>query len=82
MPSTGRLPLDRLRLIRRWLGLSQRELADRLGCSQPAVAQVETGAARPSARFKARMVRLLAPRLASILFEPDPTDTTTQGGKP
>jgi len=64
-PST---PLIRVRLVRQWLGLTQRGLAARLGCSQPAVAQIEAGTANPSPRVKARLIRLVVPRLGNLLF--------------
>src|SRR5258708_32630748 len=37
-----------LRQARERAGLTQRELADRLGCSQPALSQAEGGGASPS----------------------------------
>lgn len=36
-----------LRELREGAGLSQRELAERLGCQQPAIARLESGTIRP-----------------------------------
>jgi transcriptional regulator with XRE-family HTH domain len=42
---------------RRRAGLSQREVAERMGTSQSAIARVESGAARPSLGFVERFTR-------------------------
>ena len=70
LPPTPPTPLTRVRLVRHWLGLTQRQFAALLGCSQPHVAQLETGTAKPSPRLKARLIRLVVPRLGTLLFEP------------
>jgi ribosome-binding protein aMBF1 (putative translation factor) len=47
----------RLREARRQAGLSQRELAERLGISQPMVAAVERGRARVGSDYTKRLLR-------------------------
>lgn len=52
---TGRL----VRHYREAAGLSQRELADRLGCQQPAIARLEAGGVSPSMRTLERIAEAL-----------------------
>jgi transcriptional regulator with XRE-family HTH domain len=53
--STGR----RLRELREAAGLSQNELAHRLGCQQPAIARLEAGEASPNMRTLDRIANAL-----------------------
>ncbi len=53
----------RLRLLREEAGLTQLQLARRLGCSQQAVAQAERWESNPSARFMASWAEALGRRL-------------------
>jgi transcriptional regulator with XRE-family HTH domain len=52
---TGRL----VRHYREAAGLSQRELADRLGCQQPAIARLEAGGVSPNMRTLERIAEAL-----------------------
>jgi transcriptional regulator with XRE-family HTH domain len=49
----------RVRALRRWLGNSQAELADRLGTRQQTVSEWETGASQPR-RMSRRLLHLVA----------------------
>ena len=48
-----------LRQLREQVGLSQRDLASRLGCQQPAIARLETGGVRPNLLTLQRIVEAL-----------------------
>ena len=50
-------------------GLTQQELADRMGTTQPVVARLESGRVRPSMRTLARLAEATGSRLI-IGFEP------------
>lgn len=51
------------------VGLTQRELARKMGTTQPAVARLESGRTRPSMRTLERLARATGSRLL-IRFEP------------
>lgn len=55
-----------IRRVRRLVKLSQRDLAERLGVSQSAVAKWETGRTSPSARMLARVLDLARLTLAAV----------------
>lgn len=55
-------------------GLTQAELARRLGSAQPVVARWETGAAAPSLDTVVRAVRACGLELEVALVEPDDSD--------
>ena len=48
-----------LRQLREYAGLSQRELAERLGCQQPAIARLEAGGVRPGLNTLHRIAEAL-----------------------
>ena len=50
-------------------GLTQQELAEKMGTTQPVVARLESGRARPSLRTLERLARATRSRLV-ITFEP------------
>ena len=52
-----------LRALREDAGLSQRELADRLDCHQPAIARLEGGGVRPNVETLRRIVEALGLQL-------------------
>ena len=52
-----------LRGLREEAGLSQRDLADRLGCHQPAIARLEAGGVRPNVETLRRIVEALGLQL-------------------
>ena len=52
-----------VRRLREQAGLSQRELAHRLGCQQPAIARLEAGQASPNMRTLERIAEALDLRL-------------------
>ena len=60
-----RYPRETLRWLRRRLGLSQFAFAEHIGAATETVANWETGRARPSLRYHQRIVRRLAPHLAT-----------------
>jgi len=55
--------------VRNRVGLTQRELARRMGTTQPVVARLESGRTRPSMRTLERLARATGSRLL-IRFEP------------
>lgn len=67
---------DLVREARRRAGLSQRELADRAGTTQSAIARVETGRSTPSIDTVVRLVRLCGLDLDVALVERDDSDWT------
>lgn len=73
-------PTKRVRRMRRAAGLSQRDLAQRAGTSQPAIARYERGAATPS---WATLQRLAAACGWRVRLDgrpiPDPHDTELAG---
>ncbi len=48
-----------LRQCREQAGITQRELADRLGCQQPAIARLEAGGVSPNMRTVERIAEAL-----------------------
>jgi transcriptional regulator with XRE-family HTH domain len=67
---------DLVREARRRAGLSQRELAERAGTTQSAIARLETGASAPSLDTVLRLVRLCGLDLEVALVERDDSDWT------
>lgn len=65
---------DLVREARRRAGLSQRELAERAGTTQSAVARIETGRSAPSFDAVLRLVRLCGFDLDIMLVERDDSD--------
>lgn len=57
--------------VRNRAGLSQKELARKMGTTQPVVARLESGRVRPSMRTLQRLARATRSRLL-ITFEPRP----------
>jgi transcriptional regulator with XRE-family HTH domain len=55
-------------------GLTQRELAERLGTTQSSIARWEAGRARPSAEALGAIARACGLELRVSLVEPDPSD--------
>jgi transcriptional regulator with XRE-family HTH domain len=67
---------DLVREARRRAGLSQRELAERAGTTQSAIARLETGRSTPSFDSVLRFVRLCGLDLDVMLVERDDSDWT------
>lgn len=65
---------DLVREARRRARLSQRELAERAGTTQSAVARIETGRSAPSFDAVLRLVRLCGLDLDIMLVERDDSD--------
>src|SRR5687768_7626544 len=65
---------DLIREARRRAGLSQRELAERAGTTQSAIARLETGRSTPSFDTVLRLVRLCGLDLDVMLVERDGSD--------
>lgn len=65
---------DLVREARRRAGLSQRELADRAGTTQSAIARLESGRSNPSFDLLQRLIRLCGLRLDVALVPYDDTD--------
>jgi transcriptional regulator with XRE-family HTH domain len=65
---------DLVREARRRAGLSQRELAERAGTTQSAIARLETGRSTPSFDNVLRLVRLCGLDLDVMLVERDASD--------
>ena len=62
--------------VRRRAGLTQKELARRMGTTQPVVARLESGRTRPSMRTLERLAQATGSRLL-ISFEPRGAKTLT-----
>lgn len=62
---------------RKRAGLTQLELARRMGTTQPAVTRMESGRVQPSLRTLQRLARATGSRLL-IKFEPRPVDRDTE----
>ena len=65
---------DLVREARRRAGLSQRELGERAGTTQSAIARIETGRSTPSFDTVLRLVRLCGLDLVVMLSERDDSD--------
>lgn len=65
---------DLVREARRRAGLTQRELAERAGTTQSAVARLESGRTSPSFDIVVRLVRLCGLDLDIMLVERDDSD--------
>lgn len=65
---------DLVKEARRRAGLTQRELADRLGTTQSAIARLERGGAAPSYERVADTVRACGMDLVPQLLPPDDAD--------
>ena len=65
---------DLVREARRRANLSQRELAERAGTTQSAIARIETGHSTPSFDTVLRLVRLCGLDLDIMLVERDDSD--------
>ena len=65
---------DLVREARKRAGLSQRELAERAGTTQSAIARIETGRSTPSFDTVLRLVRLCGLDLDVMLVERDDSD--------
>ena len=65
---------DLVREARRRAGLTQRELAERAGTTQSAIARLETGRSTPSFDTVLRLVRLCGFDLDVMLVERDVSD--------
>src|SRR5918994_7410696 len=65
---------DLVREARRRVGLSQRELAERAGTTQSAIARLETGRSTPSFDTVLKLVRLCGLDLEVMLVERDESD--------
>lgn len=65
---------DLVREARRRAGLSQRELAERAGTTQSALARLETGRSTPSFDTVLRLVRMCGFDLDVMLVERDDSD--------
>ena len=60
--------ITQLELARRSAGMSQTDLARAIGCHKTYLSRVEAGIERPSAKLRARIVEVLEPHFAAILF--------------
>lgn len=63
-----------IRIARRRAGLTQAELAERTGTTQPAIARVETGGTEPSFERVVEAVRACGLELVPGLRRADPSD--------
>jgi len=70
------LGADLVREARRRAGLSQRELAERAGTTQSAIARLESGRTSPSFDTVVRLVKLCGYRLLVTLDHDDESDVT------
>ena len=70
-PWEGRAPGYQLRLARESAGLTQAELAERLGVSQQAVARAERWASNPTVRFIEQWALALGARLVLAIERED-----------
>jgi transcriptional regulator with XRE-family HTH domain len=63
--------------VRGRAGLTQKELARRMGTTQPVIARLESGRTRPSMRTLERLAKATGSRLL-ISFEPHGAKTSTR----
>jgi transcriptional regulator with XRE-family HTH domain len=75
--SVGYRLAERVRILREHRGLSQQDLADRIGSTQSAVSRLEAGGAEPSLTTLERIGRALDAKLvvefAGAIVRPDPS---------
>jgi len=69
---------DAVRSLRSQLGLTQAELADRIGTRQQTISEWETGVSRPR-RMSQRLLRMVAE--SSTAYEADPSGSS-DGSRP
>jgi transcriptional regulator with XRE-family HTH domain len=69
-----------VREARRRAGLTQAELAERTGTTQPAIARIESGASEPSFHRVVQAVRACGLDLIPSVREPDPSDWSVASG--
>jgi len=74
MSAMGTMGNDLVREARKRAGLTQRELADKAGTSQSAIARLESGRTRPAFDDVLRLVRLCRMDLDIMLVERDDSD--------
>jgi transcriptional regulator with XRE-family HTH domain len=74
MNAMGTMGNDLVREARKRAGLSQRELADKAGTSQSAIARLESGRNRPAFDDVLRLVRLCGMDLDVTMGERDSAD--------
>lgn len=74
MSAMGTMGNDLVREARKRAGLSQRQLADRAGTSQSAIARLEAGRTKPAFDDVLRLVRLCGMDLDIMLGERDDSD--------
>lgn len=74
MGAMGTMGNDFVREARKRAGLSQRQLADKAGTSQSAIARLESGRTRPAFDDVLRLVRLCGMDLDIMLVERDDAD--------
>jgi HTH-type transcriptional regulator / antitoxin HipB len=70
---------ERVRAVREAHGLSQRELAERVGSTQPAIARLEAGGVNPSL---ATLERIAAALESALVIDFAPTPPTRARPKP
>ena len=74
---------ERLRLLRARSGLTQQELADKVGFSSNAIAKVERGSNEPSWLLVLALAKALDVPLSEFLYRgPTPVPTSRQLGPP
>lgn len=71
--------LDRLLALRRTLGVSQKEMARRLGIKQPSVSEFESEGSNPELRTVQRYARALGYELVLTLWPRTSTEGTDNG---
>ncbi len=69
-----------VREARRRAGLTQVDLAERTGTTQPAIARLEVGASEPSFRRVSEAVRACGLELVPVLREADESDWSVAAG--
>jgi transcriptional regulator with XRE-family HTH domain len=72
---------DHIRIARRQLGLSQQDLATRVGVTRSTIVQWESGATEPSSKKLGLIAHVVGLRLEELLTDP-PEPTTRQKIEP